>query len=207
MNTAAHIVVAITPSARVIINYGTGETEMRRLDGRPVAGTVVPIPPTAPTWGTTEARATLAPTGYAPQRWRLAAIPAVLLTAAIRTCGPRRRRFRRLVQLACSGRLLTPATSAQAKYAVRAVRRASYAMPTGWACLEESTAAAVLLALAGRRAEWRHGLATDPVRLHAWLVDAQGKPVEEPQDTLLYTPTYTPDGPGPARRSRKENAT
>ncbi|MYT34393.1 MULTISPECIES: lasso peptide biosynthesis B2 protein [unclassified Streptomyces] len=207
MNAAAHTVVAITASARVIINYDTGNTEMRRLNGQPVTGTIVHIRPSAPTWGTTEARATLTPNGYTPLHWRLAAIPAVLLTAAVRACGPRRRRFRRLVQLARSGRHFVPATRIQAEYAVRAVRRASYAMPTAWACLEESVAATALLALAGRRAEWRHGLATDPVRLHAWLVDARGRPVEEPEDTLLYTATYTPDGPGPACRARRENAT
>ncbi|WP_416970225.1 lasso peptide biosynthesis B2 protein [Streptomyces sp. 4F14] len=56
-------------------------------------------------------------------------------------------------------------TSRQARYAVCAVRRASRLVPLRWACLEQSTAAAVLLAMAGRRAEWRHGVATDPVRL------------------------------------------
>ncbi|WP_438488323.1 lasso peptide biosynthesis B2 protein [Streptomyces sp. S186] len=207
MNPAAHTVVAITANARVIINYTTGDTELRRLDGRPVAGTVVHIQPSTPTWGTTETRATLTPNGSAPARWRLAAILAVLLTAAARACGRRRRRFSRLVRLACMGRHLAPATYAQAECAVRAVRWASYAMPTAWACLEESAAAAALLALAGRRAEWRHGVATDPVRLHAWIVDSRGRPVEEPEDTLLYTATYTPDGPGPARRARRENAT
>lgn len=73
-----------------------------------------------------------------------------------------------------------------------------------WACLEESTAAAVLLAISGRRAEWRHGVATDPIRLHAWIADPEGQPVEEPADTALYTPTYTPDGPGPATRAERE---
>ncbi|MGH3905753.1 MAG: lasso peptide biosynthesis B2 protein [Pseudonocardiaceae bacterium] len=56
-----------------------------------------------------------------------------------------------------------------------------------------------MLAAAGRRAEWRHGVATDPVRLHAWIADHTGAPVEEPADTALYTATCTPDGPGQPR--------
>ncbi|WP_405796628.1 lasso peptide biosynthesis B2 protein [Streptomyces sp. NBC_01506] len=66
----------------------------------------------------------------------------------------------------------------------------------------DSTAASLLLAGARRRAEWRHGVAVDPVRLHAWIADPEGEPVEEPADTALYTPTYTPDGPGPAKAGR-----
>ncbi|MFI5616818.1 lasso peptide biosynthesis B2 protein [Streptomyces sp. NPDC051567] len=69
-----------------------------------------------------------------------------------------------------------------------------------WACLEQSVAAALLLAVTGVRGEWRHGVAGDPVRLHAWIVDRNGCPVDEPPDTALYAVTYTPDGPGPARR-------
>ena len=108
-----------------------------------------------------------------------------------------------MVALACCGRTLRPATDRQAQHAVQAVRWASYAVPARWACLEQSTAAAVLLAAARRRAEWRHGVAMDPVRLHAWIVDGQERPVEEPADTSLYTATYTPDGPGAVGAGRK----
>ncbi|AQY20481.1 hypothetical protein T261_06068 [Streptomyces lydicus] len=204
MTSAPHTVVAITPNARVIIDYDTGRTELRPLTGQNPNGTVVHINPVPPTWGTVDVPATLRASAFIPLRWRLAAIPAVLLTAAVRTCGLRRWRFRRLVRLACSGRHLTPATLTQAKYAIRAVRWASHTMPIRWACLEESIAATTLLAFAGRRGEWRHGLAPDPIRLHAWIVDLRGRPVEEPEDTSLYTPTYTPDGPGTARRARRE---
>ncbi|MFH8555420.1 lasso peptide biosynthesis B2 protein [Streptomyces celluloflavus] len=106
------------------------------------------------------------------------------------------------VRLACTGRNLPPATAGQSRYAVCAVRRASRVMPMRWACMEDSTAAALLLAVARRRAEWRHDIATDPVRLHAWIAGPEGEAVEEPADTVLYTPTYTPDGPGPARAER-----
>ncbi|WP_240801398.1 lasso peptide biosynthesis B2 protein [Streptomyces sp. A1136] len=46
--------------------------------------------------------------------------------------------------------------------------------PARWACLEQSTAGTLLPDAAGRRAEWRHGIAADPVRLHAWIEDAAG---------------------------------
>ncbi|MBU3863574.1 lasso peptide biosynthesis B2 protein [Streptomyces sp. 4503] len=204
MSNASRSVVALTPHACVTIDYDTGRTELRPLSGQPPAGTVVQVAAAVPTWGTTDAPATLPRWAPVPLRWRLAALPAVLLTTAVRTCGPRRRRFRRLVRLACCGRYFTPATTRQVHYAVRATRWASRAIPTRWACLEQSAAAAVLLALAGRRGEWRHGVATDPIRLHAWLVNRYGRPVEEPPDTSLYTPTHTPDGPGPDLRDRRE---
>ncbi|WP_405741471.1 lasso peptide biosynthesis B2 protein [Streptomyces sp. NBC_01525] len=162
MKPTPHTVIALTTSARVIINYDTGTTELRRLDGPPVAGTVVHIPPSTPAWGTNEAPAVLPANGFAPIHWRLGAIPAILITAAARSCGPRARRFRRLVRLARYGSRRPPATLAQAEFAVRAVRRASTYFPARWACLEESVAATTLLALAGFRGEWRHGLASEP---------------------------------------------
>lgn len=43
------------------------------------------------------------------------------------------------------------------------------------------------LALAGYRASWCHGVAADPLRLHAWI-EADSKPVGEPASTELFTP-------------------
>ncbi|GAA3047471.1 hypothetical protein GCM10020000_29510 [Streptomyces olivoverticillatus] len=102
-----------------------------------------------------------------------------------------------MIRLASYGRALPPADRTQAEHAVRAVRRMSSVIPARWACLEQSTAASLLLSAAGRRAEWRHGVAADPWRLHAWIADRAGQPVDEPADTALCTPTYTPDGPVP----------
>ncbi|WP_198663522.1 lasso peptide biosynthesis B2 protein [Jiangella endophytica] len=66
--------------------------------------------------------------------------------------------------------------------------RRAHGVPARVACLEESVAANLLLAAAGRRGCWTHGAATDPLRFHAWLADGEGRPVEEPPDTELYTP-------------------
>jgi hypothetical protein len=54
--------------------------------------------------------------------------------------------------------------------------------------LGESVAAALLLAVCGRRAWWRLGIAADPIRLHAWLAGADGHPVDEPPTTGRYVP-------------------
>ena len=43
------------------------------------------------------------------------------------------------------------------------------------------------LAVTGRRAGWCHGIAADPIRLHAWLA-LDGHPVGEPTSTLRFTP-------------------
>lgn len=204
--TYSSTVAALTAHACVLIDYDTGQTELRPASDEAAAlgASVVRLQDAAPSWGTVEVPAVLPSPAPIPLRWRAGAVPAVLLTAAVRTVGRRSRRFARFVRLACSGRALPPATAYQARYAVCAARWAARGMPMRWACLEESTAAAVLLAISGRRAEWRHGVATDPIRLHAWIADPEGQPVEEPADTALYTPTYTPDGPGPATRAERE---
>ncbi|WP_255423124.1 lasso peptide biosynthesis B2 protein [Nocardiopsis sp. FIRDI 009] len=158
-------------------------------------------------WGTAETSAVLTNPKPVPTVWRLAAVPAVAMTAAVLFCGSRSTRFARMVRLACAGHQLWPASHAQARYAVHAVRWVSVWAPVRWACLEESAAAAVLLAMAGRRAEWRHGIATDPVRLHAWIADPSGMPVAEPTSTDLYIVTFTPDGPPPQGMGTHEENT
>ncbi|WP_431776560.1 lasso peptide biosynthesis B2 protein [Streptomyces cucumeris] len=198
-------VAAVTAHACVLLDYDTGHTELRPRSAEAVGmgATVIQLRNTAPSWGTIEQSAVLPQAAPIPLHWRIGAVPVVLATAVAAAVGPRGKRFSRLVRLACTGNKLPPATARQSRYAVRAVRWASRLMPMRWACLEDSTAAALLLAAVRRRAEWRHGIATDPVRLHAWIADPEGNPVEEPADTSLYTPTYTPDGPA-GRRPEEE---
>lgn len=195
--TRTHTVVARAAHACVLIDYATGRTELRPASdaAADANATVVKLPDAALSWGTVEQSAALPAPAAIPLRWRVVAVPVVLATAAVWTTGRRGNRFPRLVRLACSGRRLPSATAEQARYAVRAVRWAARLLPMRWACLEDSTAAALALKVARRRAEWRHGVTLDPVRLHAWIADPDGTPVEEPPDTALYTPTYTPDGP------------
>ncbi|MGW8975108.1 lasso peptide biosynthesis B2 protein [Streptomyces platensis] len=197
-------VVACAAHACVVIDYDAGTTELRPTSNAATAmgGVVVGLPDTVLMWGTVEQSAAPPEPARIPMRWRIAAVPVVLATAAVWAAGRRRNRFSRLVRLACSGRDLPPATESQARYAVRAVRWAAQLLPMRWACLEDSTAAALLLVLVRRRAEWRHGVALDPVRLHAWIAGPEGEPVEEPADTALYTPTYTPNGPGSTRAGK-----
>lgn len=148
----------------------------------------VHLEPSQASWGTQEAPTQLNPIEAAPWRWRLAAMPALLATLAIRQIGRSRRRFARMVALANVGAHLVPATADGARHSVRAVRWAARLIPARVACLEESAAAALLLACAGRRARWIHGIALDPIRLHAWLDDEAGQPIDEPADTIQYTP-------------------
>ncbi|WP_078868852.1 lasso peptide biosynthesis B2 protein [Streptomyces sp. NRRL B-1347] len=197
-------VVARSSHVSVVIDYDTGTTELRPTSDAVTAmgATVVSLPDTVPTWGTVEQSTVPPEPGPIPMGWRIAAVPVVLATAVTWAAGKHHERFSRLIRLACLGRDLPPATLSQARYAVRAVRWAAQLLPMRWACLEDSTAAALLLTVTRRRAEWRHGVALDPVRLHAWIAGPDGAPVEEPADTALYTPTYTPDGPGSARATR-----
>jgi Transglutaminase-like superfamily len=138
-------------------------------------------------WGTQEVLAFLPSPEPCPWRWRLAALPVLVLTIAVQHHGFKRHKFRRMLRLCRAGTRLPPATTRQARNAVLAVRWAARLVPARVACLEESVTGVLLLAAAGRRGGWRHGIATDPIRLHAWIVDAEGNPVAEPTGTGQYT--------------------
>ncbi|MGH3830725.1 MAG: lasso peptide biosynthesis B2 protein [Pseudonocardiaceae bacterium] len=47
---------------------------------------------------------------------------------------------------------------------------------------------------------WCHGVAADPIRLHAW-VETDSQPVAEPKSTTRYTVLRIIDGTGQRRRS------
>ncbi|MEU2670755.1 lasso peptide biosynthesis B2 protein [Streptomyces sp. NPDC007164] len=86
---------------------------------------------------------------------------------------------------------LRPATAPQAVRAVEAVRRAGWRFPGRTACLEESAATVLLLAARRLAVTWCHGVAADPVRLHAWVQTWDGTTVAEPDSTRSYTPVIT----------------
>ncbi|MDT3395843.1 lasso peptide biosynthesis B2 protein [Streptomyces sp. B1866] len=87
-------------------------------------------------------------------------------------------------------RTVRPATVGRARQAVHAVRQAAVLVPGRVACLEESAAAVVTLAASRERVTWCHGVAGDPIRLHAW-VQVGGQPVAEPESITRYTPLRT----------------
>lgn len=88
--------------------------------------------------------------------------------------------------------------------ALHVVRHAARFFPARVACLEESVSAMLTLSLAGYRASWCHGVAADPLRLHAWI-EADGKRVGEPASTELFTPIMRiPPGRDDAVRRRND---
>ncbi|MGW9435741.1 lasso peptide biosynthesis B2 protein [Streptomyces sp. NPDC055607] len=204
----SHTRTAVTGRAGVVVNYRTGVTTVLtggaldawlsaiRLSDAPEP-VVVTTP--GPSWGTHESATRLDTSDTPPWPWRVAALVSVALTLAVRQTGRSEHRFGRLVRLAEAGRALPPASTAHARAAVRSVRWAARAVPARIACLEESTAASLLLAVGGRGNLWRHGVAADPIRLHAWICDERGLPVEEPGHTDLYTAinTSNPSGAEP----------
>lgn len=138
-------------------------------------------------WGTSDAPARLDLSPSAPWRWKAGAVAALALTLIVQHTTSHARRLARVVNLASiAGRRARPATVAEARHAVNAVRRVARYVPARVACFEESIAATVTLAIAGRRATWCHGVAGDPLRFHAWLA-VNGQPVEEPPSTNEYT--------------------
>ena len=165
-----------------------------------LVNTATPVPWDAPiagqpwtlTFGTEEAQAGWTAPPSTPRRALVLALIGLALTLLIQRCGRQRARMGRTVRLLnwAAGRKAEPASTDEVTHVLNAVRRVGLLVPTRVACLEESTAAVVALSLSGRRATWCHGIAGDPIRLHAWVA-LNGRPVAEPQSTLRYTSLRT----------------
>ncbi|MBH5337768.1 lasso peptide biosynthesis B2 protein [Streptomyces pactum] len=192
---------ALAANVGVVVNYRTGTTVVLTGDAlsrwlesleHSQAPAPVTVRPSEISWGTSESSARLETPAPPPWPWRLAATALLLTTLAARHLGRERTRFGRLVRLAEAGRSLPPPTREHASLAVRSVRWVARAFPARVACLEESTTAALLLAVGGRGGAWRHGIATDPIRMHAWICDSHDQPVEEPVQTGDYSPINGP---------------
>lgn len=61
-------------------------------------------------------------------------------------------------------------------------------VPFRVACLEWSLATVLLLAARRRGVTWCMGVRTQPLAMHAWLVDPAGQPIGEPPGTPAYQP-------------------
>lgn len=170
---------------QVHIDYRTGRVRCLL----PAVPTTATTAPTA-SWGSSEHPAGLTPpSGH----WNPAAALALATVLAIRKAGPQGASMQRLTSAlrTTTAVCTTPATRDQATAAVHAVRRAAWSSPARTACLEESAAAVLLLALRRRSVIWCHGVAPDPVRLHAWITTRDGAPAAEPASTLTYTTALT----------------
>ncbi|MFD7256575.1 lasso peptide biosynthesis B2 protein [Streptomyces sp. NPDC059874] len=92
------------------------------------------------------------------------------------------RRLRRVLEVVSRGS--RPATASQALDARSSVVSVS-AWCAGQGCLERSIATVLLCRLHGAWPDWCTGVRTQPFRAHAW-VEAEGRPVGEPDDTGLF---------------------
>ncbi|MGH3997274.1 MAG: lasso peptide biosynthesis B2 protein [Pseudonocardiaceae bacterium] len=169
---------------------GAGSPRMRLRPGRP-AGL---------SFGAEEYDAGLAsPVGSSPASAAgvVAAALALGIVLAVKHLGRRERTMHRLITL-MTWTLRLPsvlATADEAEPQVRRVRRLACGLPARVACLEESIAAMVALALLGKSVTWCHGVAADPFTFHAWVrIDIAGDdtrrvgvPIAEPDSTKRYT--------------------
>jgi hypothetical protein len=114
---------------------------------------------------------------------------ALIGVLAVRDLGCRDRSFAQIASLLTAVAAL-PQRAADLSMVgdvLHCVRTFASVLPFRVACLEETAAAMLVLALQGRRAGWCHGVAADPIRLHAWIAP-DGQPVAEPASTARYTP-------------------
>lgn len=166
---------------------GAGFLRPARSDTAPAP--VVVLPATGPSWGTQEAPGALPQRGLLSPAWAPLAACALATVLLVRAAGRRTHAFSRLLRLV---RITTrvarrPARDTQVVAVLDCVRVIGGVSPFRTACLEETVAAMLALAVTGRRAGWCHGIAADPIRLHAWL-SLDGCPVGEPTSTLRFTP-------------------
>lgn len=147
------------------------------------------VPMTTPSWGTHEVPAGIPCPGRTTVGTTVLASVALSGVLVARHVGRRSRSFARIVALLTAATRWTrrQAEPASVEHALHCVRNVASILPFRVACLEETAAAMLVLALAGRRAGWCHGIAADPIRLHAW-VTLDGHPVAEPAGTTQYTP-------------------
>jgi len=191
---ASDVIAADTGQAVILLDVRTGRvqalagTAVTKWRERHPGAAPVPVKAAVPSWGTSEATAALPAFAVPPASWAARALAAIAVTLIARSAGARRRAFARMIRLARAASLCRRAAAPhEAEAALRAVRWTAQFVPARMACLEESVAATVALALAGRHADWRHGIAGDPVRMHAWI-EAGGHPVGEPASTSAYAP-------------------
>ncbi|GAA2969349.1 hypothetical protein GCM10010519_00590 [Streptomyces lactacystinicus] len=142
-------------------------------------------------WGSTEHPAGVIRPPRGPLAGTLTA--AAALTVVFTATRQHRTGMRHALSLlgAANARNIRPATLREATRAVTTVRRAGWYSPGRTACLEESVAAVLLLASRRLGVRWCHGIASDPIRLHAWVQTMNGDDVAEPSSTHAYTPVLT----------------
>ncbi|KPM50530.1 hypothetical protein ACG83_04710 [Frankia sp. R43] len=145
-------------------------------------------PSWVPSWGTQEMQAGRTTVGSASCGMTLRAGVALLVVLGALAAGQGRSRMARLLRLLtwATRRARVDASADHLMEAVNAVRRAGTVMPGRVACLEESSAAFLLLAMGRKRVTWCHGAAADPVRLHAWVETDDGQRVAEPSSTARF---------------------
>jgi hypothetical protein len=154
----------------------------RRPWPAPVVG-----PPWEPSWGTHELAAGYADPPRVPPGLAVRSCLALAVVHVVLAFGTRRARMARLTGLltwATTRYATRPADTERARKTVHAVRSAGLLMPGRVACIEESAAATLALAVSGQRVTWCHGAAADPLRLHAWVETDSREPVAEPPSTL-----------------------
>lgn len=156
----------------------------------PVAGQ-----PIVPSWGTVEVQAGRTPIPRVPYRALPVAAVALAVVLAVTHGGRPSVRMARLTRLLgwAARRTLGPAPADRARQAVYAVRRVGLLAPGRVACLEESAAVVLMLAASRERVTWCHGVAADPIRLHAW-VETDSQRIAEPESTYRYTTLRTIPG-------------
>ncbi|MYZ35330.1 lasso peptide biosynthesis B2 protein [Streptomyces sp. SID4917] len=147
-------------------------------------------------WGGAEHPAGISRPPSVPRRSGIAAAAALTTVLAIKRAGPATSAMHRVTATlrAAASICRHAATTDQVNAAVLAVRHVGWYSPGRTACLEESAATVLLLASRRLAVTWCHGVAPDPVRLHAWVQTVDGIPVGEPRSTLACTPVLAIGG-------------
>lgn len=131
-------------------------------------------------------------------RTAVAMLAITMVWAGLRVVG-----FRRSQRTAgwVARRARRAATIGQVRTVLDAVDAGAAWLPLRVACLERSLAAVLLLAVHRRGITWCVGVRTPPLAMHAWLSDAEGRPIGEAAATASYQPVVIIGPPRAASRS------
>lgn len=183
-------------TAIVTVDYANGRTRVVLSRARS-RSPVITGPRWRPSWGSLELDYGWAPPPRPTAAHLLLAAPALAVTLLVLFCGRKKHTMSRalwLLRLVLRGRT-REATPDEAEKLHGAIRWIGLFLPVRVACLEESVATMLALALLGRHVIWCHGVSADPIEFHAWLRTSEEDLIAEPASTrrfqaLLTVPTH-----------------
>lgn len=185
-------VSCVLDAAIVTVDYRSGRARAV-LGSVPTQQSAMPGPRWRPSWGSQELAYGWRPPSRPSVFPLLLAAPTLAITLMVLRFGLKKHAMARalwLLRLALRVRV-QEASPTEAERLHGAVRWIGVFLPARVACLEESVATVLALALLRRHVTWCHGVSADPIEFHAWLRARDGSLIAEPASTQRFQALLT----------------